>query len=123
MTEHPQELPLSELLADLKAQYGMVGMRDVDVATWNAKLDRAIYALTSRRESPTAQGWISVDEALPQVEDRVLAYCIGWPKKTDQPFLAHRVTLNLWSDTRRSQFMPAVTHWMPLPATPTESKT
>lgn len=37
----------ADLLRDLKAQYGMVGTRDVDVAAWNAKLDRAIAALES----------------------------------------------------------------------------
>lgn len=37
----------AELLADLKVQYGMVGTRDVDVAAWNAKLDRAIAALSA----------------------------------------------------------------------------
>jgi hypothetical protein len=39
----------AELLADLKVQYGMVGTRDVDVAAWNAKLDRAIAALSAPR--------------------------------------------------------------------------
>jgi hypothetical protein len=42
----------AELLRDLKCQYGMVGTRDVDVAAWNAKLDRAIAALAQPVAAP-----------------------------------------------------------------------
>lgn len=62
----------ADLLADLKMQHGMVGTRDKDVTAWNAKLDRAIAALSGAfRKSLRDMTEADFDEALsvPEAQD------------------------------------------------------
>lgn len=84
-----------------------------------SEIIKGIRAIASRMESPVVQGWVSVNEQLPEVDQRVLAYCVDWPENSDQPFLAHIGRGGFgWYDTRRGNLIP-VTHWRCLPDAPT----
>lgn len=74
--------------------------------------------------APTAQaeGWVSVDERLPEPDGPVLAHNGKWTGVAAWMSGEYLEPLERWQDEHREfveMMGPAITHWMPLPASPT----
>ena len=73
-------------------------------------------------EQPTVNpyDWISVKDRLPEKNKDVLC-CTS--DKYEQPFIGYRDKYNgLWCKGRWAYTWGKITHWMPLPAPPTEQE-
>lgn len=65
------------------------------------------------------QQWISVEDRLPELHTPV----IGWVKLSifsDYQMVVVERLMHGWSHIANSQFITAITHWMPLPELPKE---
>ena len=76
---------------------------------------------------PTAQaeGWISVDERLPEPDGPVLAHNGKWTGVAAWMSGEYLEPLERWQDEHREfieMMGPAITHWMPLPPAPTSAE-
>ena len=76
---------------------------------------------------PTAQaeGWISVDERLPEPDGPVLAHNGKWTGVAAWMSGEYLEPLERWQDEHREfieMMGPAITHWMPLPLPPTSAE-
>jgi len=83
----------------LRPEFG--GQCDSHINDWNTRAD----------------GWISVDDRLPRIDEEVMIFTDG-----DEMFLAWREGdgdgVTAWSDGECFGFKP--THWKPLPPAPTK---
>ena len=68
--------------------------------------------------------WISVNERLPELSRDVLmrVTCRDHFNVEQGEYCGNGAWINCWSSTRNKGLYP-VTHWMPLPALPTENAT
>ena len=113
---HPQAvLTLLDRIADLEAQLESIGAGGVH------------GPLIGCASPPTAQaeGWISVDERLPEPDGPVLAHNGKWTGVAAWMSGEYLEPLERWQDEHREfieMMGPAITHWMPLPLPPTSAE-
>ena len=94
-------------------------MSDADSEPLFEALDMAISALKQQQdqESKPLNGWISVEDRLPEKNQAVL----GWYK--DNPFAGYTYGVVSWNGkgwvfVYAQRYVTNVTHWMPLPNPP-----
>ena len=82
-------------------------------------LDMAISALRAQQEqeSKPTNGWISVQDRLPEVGGYVVCIAKRNPFSIFMPMVA-RIEKNGWVNPMTEQYISEVTHWMPLPQPP-----
>ena len=82
-------------------------------------LDMAISALRARQEqeSKPLNGWISVQDRLPEVGRYVVCIAKRNPFSRFMPMVA-RIEKNGWVNPITEQYISEVTHWMPMPELP-----
>ncbi len=72
-----------------------------------------------------SNGWISVDERLPEPDEHVLAHNGKWTGVAAWMSGEYLEPLERWQDEHRESIEmmgPAITHWMPLPPAPTSAE-
>ena len=62
----------------------------------------------------TVQGWISVDDELPEIGGYVVCIAKRNPFSRFIPIVA-RIEKNGWVNPMTEQYISEVTHWMPMP--------
>ena len=62
----------------------------------------------------TVQGWISVDDELPEIGGYVVCIAKRNPFSMFMPMVA-RIKKNGWVNPITEQYISEVTHWMPMP--------
>lgn len=80
------------------------------------------FAAPAAPITPASGGWISVDERLPEPDGPVLAHNGKWTGVAAWMSGEYLEPLERWQDEHREfieMMGPAITHWMPLPASPT----
>ncbi len=87
------------------------------------KVERIFNAMIALAAPPTAQaeGWISVDERLPEPDGPVLAHNGEWTGVAAWMSGEYLEPLERWQDEHREfveMMGPAITHWMKLPESP-----
>ena len=82
-------------------------------------LDMAISALRAQQEqeSKPLNGWISVQDRLPEVGGYVVCIAKRNPFSRFMPMIA-RIEKNGWVNPMTEQYISEVTHWMPIPNPP-----
>ena len=82
-------------------------------------LDMAISALRAQQEqeSKPTNGWISVQDRLPEVGGYVVCIAARNPFSRLMPMVA-RIEKNGWVNPITEQYISEVTHWMPMPLAP-----
>ena len=65
----------------------------------------------------TVQGWISVDDELPEIGGYVVCIAKENPFSRFMPMVA-RIEKNGWVNPMTEQYISEVTHWMPMPHPP-----
>ena len=82
-------------------------------------LDMAISALRAQQEqeSKPLNGWISVQDRLPEVGRYVVCIAKRNPFSRFMPMVA-RIEKNGWVNPITEQYISEVTHWMPIPQQP-----
>ena len=65
----------------------------------------------------TVQEWISVDDRLPENGGYVVCIAKRNPFSRFMPMVA-RIEKNGWANPITEQYIPEVTHWMPIPQPP-----
>ena len=82
-------------------------------------LDMAISALRAQQEqeSKPTNGWISVQDRLPEVGGYVVCIAKRNPFSRFMPMVA-RIEKNGWVNPITEQYISEATHWMPLPEPP-----
>ena len=87
-------------------------------------LDMAISALRAQQEqeSKPTNGWISVQDRLPEVGGYVVCIAKRNPFSRFMPMVA-RIEKNGWVNPMTEQYISEVTHWMPMPEPPEMEKT
>ena len=87
-------------------------------------LDMAISALRAQQEqeSKPLNGWISVQDRLPEVGGYVVCIAKRNPFSRFMPMVA-RIKKNGWANPITEQYISEVTHWMPMPEPPEKEKT
>ncbi len=137
---------LHDALANSRRRYGEVGTRDVDIADWNARVDRALAAFrahianrpqgdewmpieTAPRDGTIFLGWVAAErgsgldgECSSHAADTSQVDFCWWRNAPDAP--APEARTGGYFDNASGQIGDGqdITHWRPLPAPPTKTK-
>ena len=97
----------------------------VDESETPTEIADAVLALLAAPPTAQAEGWIRVDERLPEPDGPVLAHNGKWTGVAAWMSGEYLEPLERWQDEHREfieMMGPAITHWMPLPPPPTSAE-
>jgi hypothetical protein len=120
MTEADKER-LAKLMEEKAREWGQdsdaIEDRDAKLS-FMTKMYTYLQAAALIREQPAEPAWIAVEDRLPEVEGKVLVHCRS--ADPDSPLITtawYHPEEGEWT-LMASYWIPAISHWMPLPPPP-----